>query len=188
MSIESYRRNLANRVTGPNLPLCFPSALEQISPNYSYKPSVYKNHLEFLDWYCSFSVKQRDSMIDEYEKEVENLVRPLGGLSLKDLKFSRANTEIGFLRTVRPLLADGWGVVVDVCHTGKRSVTHAVGLLPVGGETDHVTLVSTHVPASLQGIIDLRQLATHIALPTETYVQGYHPMNNANITALPPLD
>jgi hypothetical protein len=187
MSIESYRQNETKRVTGPNHPTCFPAALEQISPQHSYKPKIYRNYTEFINWYTSLSVKERDVRVADYEDEVSNLVEPLGGLSSEDVKFSRATTIAGFLRAVRPLLAEDWRVVVDIRSSGRSTITHSVGLLSVGSETDHVTLVSTHIPKSLQGIVDLRHVASRISIPEMSYIAGHHPMNNANITAVPPV-
>lgn len=184
MSIASYRRNVSKRVTGHNSPTCFPAALEQISPNHSYHPGIYRDYTSFIDWFSTLSLIERDKRIGDYEEAVSQIVKPLGGFACEDVLFSRATTTTGFLRVIRPLLSEGFRVVVDISRA--RGTTHAVGLLPVGREMDHVTLVSTHIPKCLGGIVDLRQIADHLAVPEETYMPG-HPLNNANITALPPV-
>ena len=185
MSIASYRRNVTRRVTGANFSTCFPAALEQISPYHGYRPNIYREYSSFVDWYCSFTLKERDRYIGDYEDMISQIVRPLGGFACDDIEFSRATSTSGFLRVVRPLLAEGYRVTVDISRSGGSSATvHTVGLLPVGSEIDHVTLVSTHVPACLRGIVSLRQIANHLAVTEETYIPG-HPLNNSNIVGLP---
>jgi hypothetical protein len=188
MSIASYRRNVSKRVTGINTPTCFPAALEQISPRHSYRADIYRDYSSFVDWFCTLTLKQRDEHVSDYEDMVSHLVKPLGGFACEDIQFSRATTTSGFLRVVRPLLRDGFQVTVDISRSGGSSATvHTVGLLPAGHETDHISLVSTHIPKCLQGIVDLRTVASHLAVVEETYLPG-HPLNNANIAAVPPLD
>jgi hypothetical protein len=183
MSIPSYQKNRSRGVTGRFTPTCLPASLEQISPNHAYRPGVYRDYEDWIDWYCTFSLKERDKLYIEYEEMIDVLVRPLGGLACEDLKLSHADTVIGFLRIVRPLLADGYRVV---CLTGGNSSTaHAVGLLPVGGEHDLVTLVSNQVPKSLSGIVSLRKIAERISVPDERAIPG-HPAHHANIIGLPP--
>jgi hypothetical protein len=183
MSIQSYRKNRSLGVTGPRSDNCFPAALEQVSPNHSYDPSIYTDYSDWVHWYYSFPLKERDGLFREYEEIVDHLVRPLGGLACEDLRTSRAETTRGFLRVVRPLLEDDWRVTV--LTGGLSTVCHAVGLLPVGGETDQVVLVSTNIPQYFQGIIDIRQVADHLSVYEEKRIPG-HPLNAANIIALPP--
>jgi len=188
MSIDSYKRNVSKRVTGRSFPTCFPAALEQISPNHGYRPNIYRDYSDFINWYCSLTLKERDKRLNEYEGMISHMVKPLGGLACEDLVLSRATTPAGFLRVVRPLLSEGFRVTVDISRSGGKTATvHTVGLLPVETETDHVTLVSTSVPNCLSGIVTLRQVADHLAISNLTYSAGYHPVNNANILALPPI-
>ncbi len=187
MSIKSYRENVAKKVAGPNLPVCFPAALEQISPHHRYRPHIYSDHQDFLEYYYnSHRRKWREDNIEMLEERVDELVAPLGGLACSDVIFKRVNSPLGFMRVVKRLLEEECRVVVDIKYGGIHvdTSTHAVGILPVG-ESDYVTLVSTHIPKTLEGIIPLQKVATRIAVTSDRHING-HPINDANIVALPP--
>lgn len=186
MSINSYKKNVERGVAGPDIGVCLPASLEQISPNHSYRPSIYTTYLEFVDYLDNLNNKQRRERetLEEYEAIMERLVRPLGRTAVDNMILSRINTERGFISKIRKLHDNDYRVVVDIRY-GKnnpdRSV-HSVGLIPI--ERDFVTLVSTHVPKCLQGIISTEQLASRIAITDEPEIKG-HPISTANVLAIP---
>lgn len=186
MSINSYKKNVERGVAGPNLGVCLPASLEQISPNHSYRSNIYTEYLEFVNYLDALDSKERRSReaLDEYEAIMERIIRPLGRRALDNLILSRVNTERGFISKIRMLHNNDYRVVVDIKygkHNPDKSV-HSVGLIPV--EQDYVTLVSTHIPRCLQGIISTTQLASRIATTKETEIKG-HPIATANILAIP---
>lgn len=181
MSLASYRRNVSRRVTSPYLPTCFPAALEQVWPHHGYRPSVYENYKEFIEWYCSMNKARREAHSADYEEMVNMLVRPLGGLSCEDVIFKHVNTPLGFVRVVNKLLNEECSVVADirVCLG-----PHAVGIIPTH-EPGFVTLVSNQIPEKLQGVIPIQAVAERF-LPNNDKPMTDYPFNNANILALPP--
>lgn len=186
MSIKSYERNVLRGVAGPDIGVCLPASLEQVSPNHSYRANIYTEYLDFVDYLDALNNKDRRSKeaLDEYERIMERLIRPLGRQALDNMILSRVNTELGFISKIRKLHDNDYRVVVDIKygkHNPDKSV-HSVGLIPV--ERDYVTLVSTHVPRCLQGIISTQQLAGRIATTKDTEIKG-HPIATANIIAIP---
>jgi hypothetical protein len=187
MSIASYRENEKRRVTGQRKPTCLPAALEQISPNHSYRPAIYSYYHEWGDWFGTlpYSERMKGVYSPEYEDMINRLVRPLGGLSCDDIVFSSVTTPMGFKRAVKPLLKEGYRVVTDIKYGGDpRYLVHAVGLLPTG-EDGFVTLVSNHIPKCLAGIVTLQQVGERVAVGEDPYRPKY-PFNNANVWGLPP--
>ena len=186
MSIRSYQRNVDRKVTGPQLPVCFPAAIEQVSPRNSYRPNVYRNYREFVNYLDSLTLEElkKKEVLEEYETVIEDLVRPLGGLALEDLVMKRITTPLGLFRAFNSLVADDYRIIIDIKYgnaSQARSV-HSVGIIPV--QDDLVTLVSTHVPKQLQGIIPLSKVAKHLAISTESPTKG-HPLGTANLIAIP---
>lgn len=186
MSINSYKRNVERGVAGPEIGVCLPASLEQISPNHSYRSKIYTDYLEFVEFLGSLSQKQQRSreVLDEYETVIENLLRPLGRQAIKNLVLSRITTERGLVSKLRKLHDLDYRVAVDIKYGSfnpEREV-HTVGLIPV--DRDHVTLVSTHVPKCLRGVITTRQLAERIAISKESDVKD-HPIATANLIAFP---
>jgi hypothetical protein len=184
MSIVSYERNVGRHVTGPFLPTCFPAALEQISPDHSYKPGIYQNYSEFNEWWGKIRRRERIHHMPEY---ADGLVEPLGGYSYEDMVFSRATTPMGLARVVRRLLSEDYRVTVDIKYAISGAYNaHTVGLLPTGYE-GHVSLVSTHVPKCLSGIVTLEQIGERLAISAFPHRPEY-PFSDANVLALPSAD
>lgn len=186
MSIASYNRNVERGVAGPDLPVCFPASLEQISPNHSYRPKVYTDYLDFLEYYEPLSEKAKASaeVMDEYEKIVEKIIRPLGKYALDNLIYRHINTEQGLVAHVNRLHDENYRVMVDIKYgnADASNQVHSLGLIPI--EKDYVTLVSTHVPVNLRGVISLRQLAGRIAIVNDIRNRA-HPIATANLLAIP---
>lgn len=180
MSIASYRRNVARGVTGPYKPTCFPASLEQLSP-YSIPAQAYLEFTNFIGWYYNLRKEHRDQALDQFTEALDGLVQTLGGLCCEDLIFKRATTAIGLKRVVNRLIADDFSVAIDIRTQGG---THTVGLIPV--EEGYFTLVSNHIPPKLQGIVTLDALIPRLNVPKDRYMPDY-PINDANITALPPV-
>lgn len=186
MSINSYKRNVDRGVAGPDIGVCLPASLEQISPNHSYRAKIYTDYLEFVDFLGALTQKQQRSreVLEEYEVVIENLLRPLGRQAIKSLVLSRISTERGLVSKIRQLHDQDYRIAVDIKYgklNPEREV-HTVGLIPV--DKDHVTLVSTHVPKCLQGVISTHQLAGRIAISKESNVKD-HPIATANLIAFP---
>lgn len=186
MSIKSYNKNVEKGVAGPEIGVCLPASLEQISPNHSYRSNIYTEYLEFVDYLDSLTNKERRSkeVLEEYEQIMERLVRPLGRKAVNNMILSRITTERGFITKIRQLHDNDYRIVVDIRYgtSSPDKSVHSVGLIPV--ERDFVTLVSTHVPKCLQGVISTEFLASRIAISTETEVRGY-PISTANLLAIP---
>lgn len=184
MSIKSYRRNVQERVAGPRFPVCFPASLEQVSPRHSYRPNVYRNYREFMDYLDSLTLKQLESrdVLDEQEEMTEYLLKPLGGLALSDIVMKTISTELGLKRAMSQYSTDH-RIVVDIKYgnNSKRSV-HSVGVIPM--DTENILLVSTHVPNNLKGIIPISRLATRLAVSEDNRTPN-HPIATANFLAIP---
>ncbi len=180
MSIASYRRNVARRVTGPFIPTCFPAALEQISPYHSLPPGVYREYKDFVNWYGQLRREARETNNDELEYVIDRIVGSLGGLTCRDVLFKRAETPLGFKRIVNQLIAQDYRVAVDV-STGRGA--HTVGLLPLPEEGLY-TLVSTQLPQTLQGVVTLDHISQRLFHHQDRHMSRY-PFSDANITALP---
>lgn len=188
MSITSYELNVSRRVTGKNKPTCFPAALEQISPFYEYDPDIYRDYSSFINWYCSMSLKKREKHVDELTEMYDELFLPLGGLSSEDALFRRASTPVGWMRIVRKLLTEDYGVVADIRYGPNRYESHAVGILPVpDAGPERVTLVSTHIPTKLQGVVGLIDVAQAMYYVPEIYATRPVNIDNANIVAIPKI-
>lgn len=181
MSIASYNRNRKKRVTGPNTYTCYPAALEQVSPHNGLPPKAYKEYESFYKWYSSLSLDGRIDAVEDFESIVGNFAYHLGRVAFEDVVFKRVNTALSLKRVVNKLIGDDYRVVLEVDF--GRDV-HAVGLLPLP-ETGYYSLVSTYLPKTLQGIVTLDHIAKRIHRDPDPYISG-HPINNANITALPP--
>ncbi len=182
MSIASYRRNVRKGVTGPYIPTCFPAALEQISPEHSLRPGVYRDYTDFVRWYSELSKRRRQDENGEFETIINEVVAGLGGISCKDVIFKRAETCLGLKRIVNRLLAEDYRVAVDVA-IGRG--THTVGLLPLP-EPGYFILASTQLPKTLEGVVTLDHVAKRLMVPCEPHLSAY-PFSDANITALPPV-
>lgn len=184
MSISSYRRNVERRVAGPRLPVCFPAALEQISPHHSYRPHIYTYYREFVEYLDTLTILESASteVHEEHEAMVEYLINPLGGYLLSDIVLKTINTEIGLKRALNQY-SDDHRIVVDVKYgnNSKRAV-HSVGV--VRHDQEHISLLSTHVPEKLRGIISIGRLATSLAINEDNRVVD-HPIATANFLALP---
>jgi hypothetical protein len=127
---------------------------------------------------------KKKEVLEEYETVIEDLVRPLGGLALEDLVMKRITTPLGLFRAFNSLVADDYRIIIDIKYgnaSQARSV-HSLGIIPV--QDDLVTLVSTHVPKKLQGIIPLSKVANHLAISTESPTKG-HPLGTANLIGIP---
>ena len=184
MSISSYRRNVERRVAGPKLPDCFPASLEQISPYHSYRPHIYTYYKEFVDYLDSLTMSElaTTKVHKEHEDMIEYLINPLGGYLLSDIVLKTINTEIGLKRALNQY-SDDHRIVVDVKYgnNSKRAV-HSVGV--VKHDQEHISLLSTHVPEKLRGIISIGRLATSLAINEDNSVRN-HPIATANFLALP---
>jgi hypothetical protein len=185
MSIASYERNRARRVAGPHLPVCLPAALEQVSTHYGYRPQVYRDYREFDAWWGSFKPIERNKNNVHYEEMLNNLLKPLGGLACEDVRFSHATNPRGWLWVVRQMLSESMDVVADINYSGHTYVCHSVGILPTP-QPDYVTLVSTHLPKKLQGIVPLQRVAEHMFyVPEIDKPSARYPFNDANIMGIP---
>jgi hypothetical protein len=184
MSIKSYRKNVEKKVAGPRLPVCFPAALEQVSPNHSYRPQIYRTYKEFTEYLDGLSIVELSSkkVISECEDMADYLLRPLGGLLLNDIVMKTINTEIGLKRAMNAY-SDDHRIVVDVKYgnSSRRSV-HTVGVVSL--DADNLFLVSTHIPANIRGIISVSKLATSLARTEDNRVPE-HPFATANFLAIP---
>lgn len=184
MSISSYQGNVAKRVAGPNLPVCFPASLEQVSPLHRFKPSTYRYYREFVDYLDSLSLPELKSrqVLEEQEDMVEELLRPLGGYALSDIVLKTIKSELGLKRAIHEYSED-YRMVVDIKYISSvdRAV-HSVGVHPL--EDDRLMLFSTHVPKKLSGIISVGKLASSLAI-SEDYPVRDHPLATANFVAIP---
>lgn len=125
--------------------------------------------------------EHQEKTLDQYTEALDDLVQTLGGLCCQDLIFKKATTAIGLKRIVNRLIGDDYSVALDVrTQTG----IHTVGLIPI--EEGYFTLVSNHIPPKLQGVITLDALMPRLNIPNDRPMSRY-PINDANITALPPL-
>lgn len=184
MSIKSYQRNVELGVAGPHSSTCFPAALEQMAESYGYKPHLYEEYSAFGEWYNGLSEKGRRSQVDYFEDVIEDLVQPLGGLALQDVIFKRVVTASALARAAHNLSSAGYGVVVDISYgpPANEPVPHGVGLIPV--QKNYYTLVSTHVPRALQGIVSIDEIAKRLQVSPAPPIPG-HPIYSSNLTAVP---
>jgi hypothetical protein len=186
MSIRSYKKNVERGVTGPEIGVCLPASLEQISPNHYYRPNIYTRYEQFMDYLETLNTSQLSSkeVCEEYEDVIENLLRPMGKKAFDQMIMRQINTERGFVSIVRKLHSEDFRVVVDIQYGNRNpnKEVHSVGLIPV--DVDYVTLVSTHVPVALRGIISTEHLFNHLAQITDSKIKG-HPIATANVMAIP---
>jgi hypothetical protein len=185
MSIASYERNVARKVTGPDFPVCFPASLEQVSSNYSYRPRVYRDYGEFIEWWDKIPPKRRHENDIFYEDMLNDLLKPLGGLACEDVQFSQATTPVGWMRVVKRALREEMQVVADIRYCTSIYTCHSVGILPTPQE-NYVTLVSTHIPKPLQGIVPLQRVAERMYyIPAIDSPSQRFPFRTSNIVVLP---
>lgn len=186
MSIKSYQRNVEKNVAGPHLPVCFPASLEQVSPYHSYRPKIYDEYIEFVEWYDNFSIEERKTqeMRIAYDEMISGLVRPLGGLAVEDIIFKKVTTPIGLARAVNQLVKEDCRIVMDICYGNYNSqkTAHSVGVVPI--QPGYVTLVSTHVPKELRGVIPLQLLGDKLTICPEKH-HAVYPASTANILGIP---
>lgn len=184
MSIRSYQENVKLRVTGPNMPVCFPASLEQVSPHHRYRPTIYRNYKDFVNYLDELSIEELKSLraLELQEDMLEELVKPLGGLVLEDVIMKDIRTELGLKRAINDYKED-YGMVVDIKYgrTNSRAV-HSVGIIAI--EENSLMLFSTHVPYKLRGIITPAKLAISLAISEDKRVAG-HPLSTANFLAIP---
>jgi len=186
MSIKSYRRNVEKNVAGPHLPVCFPASLEQVSPYHSYRPGIYNEYVDFVEWFSDFSIEERKTqeIMIAYDEMIDRLVRPLGGLAIEDVIFKKISTPIGLIRAVNQLVKEDCRIVMDIRYGSYNSqkTAHSVGVVPV--QPGYVTLVSTHVPKELRGVIPVPLLADKLAINREKH-HAVHPASTANVLGIP---
>jgi len=147
---------------------------------------MYRFYLEWNKWWGTLPYQDRRRGVynEEYQEMIDKLVKPLGGLACEDLLFSRATTARGFVRVVKPLLAEGYGVLADIRYTtNQKYLAHSVGILPTK-ETGYVTLVSNHIPKCLEGVVSLHQVGERIAIGEDVHKPDY-PFSDSNIWAIP---
>lgn len=186
MSIKSYNKNVERGVAGPNIGVCLPASLEQISPNHYYRPNIYSRYDKFMDYLDALDIRELTSkeVCEQYEEVIEKILRPMGKKAFDQIILRQINTERGFISTIRQLHNNDYRVVVDIQYGNKNpnKEVHSVGLIPI--DTDFVSLVSTHVPVVLRGIISTEQLFNHLAHSTDNKIKG-HPLSTANVMAIP---
>lgn len=123
----------------------------------------------------------RKENLGEFEDLIGYFARKLGGVALDEIVYKRATTALGLKRIINKLIEEEYRVVVEV-SIGREA--HAVGLLPLP-EPGYFTLVSNYLPKTLQGFVTLDHIAPRLSIPSDPHVAG-HPINDSNITALPP--
>ena len=137
-----------------------------------------------MDYLDSLSLEELkgQKINEEYEEVIDYLVRPLGGLGLEDIVMKTIKTELGLKRAMNEYSLDH-RIVVDVKYgnNSARSV-HSLGVIPL--DKENVSLLSTHVPDKLKGVISIAKLATHLAI-SESYPSPNHPIATANFIAIP---
>lgn len=116
------------------------------------------------------------------------MVWELGELTCDDVEFYAVDTFKEFEYTVRHLVNRECRVVLDIhlFNMPEDDGTHALGLLP-SEHPDFFKLVSNHTPRFLQGLVTLETIFDNLSFHDEPPSVRY-PFNDANITALPPID
>jgi len=187
VTVQSFERNLALGIASPYLDVCLPAALEQLSEEYSYRPKVYRDRIEFVNWWANLSRPQTFEYIDQYENHMTRLVRPLGGLSCQDLTFSTATTPLGWTRIVNRHFREDRRVAVDIRIGRNRLTSHTVGLIPTE-EEGFVRLKSSYLPRGLGGVVPLSRVAERMYVSPDVIEKRYpkHIFENSNIISLPP--
>jgi hypothetical protein len=181
MSINSYRKNVETGVVGPFAPVCYPAAIEQIS-RFGYTAEVYQAYIDYVAIADKWDEKQRQENVYIFEDIMESLVKPLGGLEFDDVVFKTIVTVNGLRRDYHSLMRDGYNIVVEIACTPKDPVPHGVGIIPIEG--DYITLVSTHVPKKLQGVVHIDKVGACLYNHMDKRMPD-HPYHTANLTALP---
>jgi hypothetical protein len=183
MSIKSYQRNVEKGVVGPYDPVCYPAAIEQVS-RFGYNSDIYQAYLDYVDRSDRWNEQQRREHVFEFEDLIEKLVKPLGGLAFEDVVFKTILTANGLRRAYRTLTRDGYNVVLDIACVPNDPDSLGVGLIPIEG--DYVTLVSTHVPKKLQGVVHIDKVGACLYRHKDKHLPN-HPYHTANLTAIPNL-
>lgn len=188
MSERSYWRNVSRGVTGSQLPTCYPSALERVSPSFSLSPDIYQTYASFMNWY-----REGDPVVSRilnpcYKEMITQIAWELGGLTCDEVEFYSVDTFREFSQTVKQLVKRECSVVIDVNESSGRNdeSVHSLGLLP-SENPNYFKLVSNHTPGRLRGFVTLEMIYDELAFPPESPTTLY-PFAEANITALPPVD
>ena len=183
MSIKSFRQNVQTGVVGPYAPVCFPAAIEQLS-RFSYGAEIYEAYLAYIEKSEGWTDAEHRAHVHEFEDLIEKLVKPLGGLTIDDIIFKNVTTVNGLRRAYRSLTKAGYNLVAEIACVPRDPESHGVGIVPVQG--DFVTLVSTHIPKKLQGVIHIDAVGACL-FPTEEKKLPGHPIHTSNVTAIPNL-
>lgn len=183
MSIKSYQKNVRAGAADPELGVCYPAAIEQLS-RFGYSSDIYQAYLDFCDNWEQYTERERRKNIHEYEDLIDRLVRPLGGLAFDDVIFKTVTSVNGLRRAYRKLCDEGYNIVLDIACEPKDVIPHGVGLIPIEG--NYVTLVSTHIPKKLQGIVHIDKVAACLFVHDDEKLPG-HPCHTGNLTAIPNL-
>lgn len=187
MSMASYKQNVRRGVTGRMLPTCLPAALEKISSKHRLPPNIYSQYQEFVAWYETLDDLGHLKATTEHETVINDIVKNLGGLSCERLVFRNITRRYRLREYLGRMVSSSYRVVLDLELPGGN---HAVGILPTD-ESHLYQLTSNWVPSRLHGKVsadDLFPLLAHhpeVEIPSNLTVP-YHPLNSANLTALPP--
>lgn len=188
MSLSSYRQNVRRGVTGKNTSTCFPAALEKISPDHRLPPKVYEEYQEFVKWHDSLDGIGHLQATEIHSKTLTNIVEHLGSFCSDQLIYRNITRRYRLRETLTKLTSQDFRVLVELQLDEGR---HAVGIIPTGVE-DAYRLTSTWVPHSLQGIITPENIYPLLARPEDVLVPATlhhvdHPLNSANLIAIPPV-
>ncbi len=189
MSKESYRRNLAVGAANPELPVCFLSACEQISPDDEFEPDFYNFWMEKIDAIEQLPIRRRNA---QFVSAYDDLANQCGLRSAEDIycKTFKSYHQESFTKGIRNILAKGCRVVVDIQVPGVTSlhgntpVSHAVGVERQG--YSRYQLFSSWLPSGLEEPISASVLFGNIYHNWRSKYSSRYPFNTANVTILPP--
>jgi len=183
MSLSSYRRNVQAGATGQWHNTCFPSALEQISPDHELLPHHYRRYergIRALDKLYSQGGQAKRQVNPVARAMFNDIFVPLG-CSIDDVEFRRVRHAYGLKRLVASAMRQGCRVAVDL-DLRIQNASHPVGLLEL--VDGRFTLMSNHVPPGLK-VTTLDELFLHVDQPKERHSTRY-PFADSNVTILPP--
>lgn len=186
MSISSYRHNVAMGYAGCFKPVCYPAAIEQVSPKHFLTREAYEAHQRFVNSYHLLLKIGEKTLNAAIADTTEKIVGNLANLSLRDIEFRRANSPTGFKSMVEELVQDGYGVVVETVTHKKAAISgsesHSIGLIPVGD--DWFRPVSNRLHYGMGEGVTLDDVYDVLFIP-ELPFSKQQPYLGANITALP---
>lgn len=180
MSLKSVQDKVKRNVIQPDIPTCYPVAVEIISKYDIFPDRLYKRYATIAKKIDAGATAEEAEQL--YYKFSDSMARHLGFYGIDSVMFEQAKSARKLGRLLTEMGGNGWRLAIDVVT--NDAMRHSLGVVPCK-EEGLFALKGLVVPTQLRGPVSAKRIAEFLYID-DTFSLEKFPMNASNIVAFPP--